>query len=109
MEECPHSPRLYHIGLCLDALLLGELERAESEIDLYDGANDRCDPLVRGAIASLRQDHPEALRQWQRLLVDCPDFAGRGYELLGRLFHEDYCRLICGALNAAGAAIRMPA
>lgn len=108
MEECPHSPRLYHVGLCLDALLLGELERAESEIDLYDGANDRCDPLVRGAIASLRQDHPEALRQWQRLLVDCPDFAARGYELLGRLFHEDYCRLICGALNAAGAAIRMP-
>jgi TolB-like protein len=109
MEECPHSPRLYHIGHCLDALLSGELERAESEIDLYDGANDRCDPLVRGAIASLRQDHPEAMRQWERLLVDCPDFAGRGYELLGRLFHEDYCRLICGALNAAGATIRIRA
>jgi len=109
MEECPHYPRLYHVGLCLDALLLGELERAESEIGFYGGVNDRCDPLVRGTIAALRQDDAEAMRQWERLLVDCPDFAARGYELLERVFHEDYCRLICDALNAAGAPIRIPA
>jgi hypothetical protein len=72
------------------------------------GAKDRCDPLIRGAITSLRQDHPEARRQWDRLLADCPDFAARGYELLDRVFHEDYGRLICGAFNEAGAAIRMP-
>jgi TolB-like protein len=108
MAECPHYPRLYHLGLSLDALLLGELDRAESEIGSYGGAKDRCDPLVRGAIASLRQDHPEARRQWGRLLADCPDFAARGYELLERVFHEDYGRLICAAFNEVGAAIRMP-
>ena len=108
MERNPHYPRLFHLGPCLHALECGDLDGALREIDAYGSPQDRCDALIRGAVASFRGDQAEARIQWKRLLRNCPDFALRGYDLLQRFFHDDYCQLICGAFNEVGAGIEMP-
>lgn len=86
----PHYPRYLHYGACLVYLDRGDDVRALAELDAQDYRNHYTDPLIRGAIYARMGRYAEAEGQVRRVTQLYPNFATRGFALLGRYHHRDY-------------------
>lgn len=98
----PYQPCAVHVVEALVALRRGDLDGAISHLDIYRIPWGWADPLIRGAVYSLRGQTELAAGEYRAVLAAFPDFEQAALEEGRLIWHREHIEFLIGTFFRAG-------